>query len=115
MRRVFIAMATVGGLLLGTPAAAEEASSEAIVASIPIGASKQQVEGHYGTPTDTTLSEEGNEIWTYDIKHMRVEHREGLLSTLGLSSGNVGVDETERVFRIWFDKDGKVAAAKALE
>ena len=114
VRRIFFA-AALGSLLLAGPAIAEEASSEAIAASIPIGATQQEVESHYGTPTHRTLSEDGNAIWTYDIKHLRVEHQETLLSTLGFSSGNEAVDETERMFRIWFDKDGKVADVKALQ
>ncbi len=115
MRQVFIAMAALGCLILGGPAAAEEASSQEIAASIPIGTTKQQLEAHYGTPTSVAFSQEGNEIWTYDIKKVRVEHKEGLLSTLGLSSGTEGVDETVRIFRVWFDQNGKVTAAKALQ
>lgn len=118
MRQLFIAMAAVGSLLLGNPAAAEQASAETIAASIPIGATKQDMESHYGSPTDVKLSPEGNEIWTYDIKEVRVKNEGGLLSELGITSegsDNEAVDKTERVFRVWFDENGKVTAAKALQ
>ncbi len=115
MRQVIIAMAAAGSLHLAVPAAAEQASSETIATSIPIGATQQDVESHYGSPTETTLSEEGNEIWTYDIKEVRVKNEGGLLSELGLASGNEGEDATDRKFRVWFDKNGRVTAAQALQ
>ncbi len=118
MRQVIFAVLASSSLLLGNPAAAEEASAETIAASIPIGATKQDMEKHYGSPTDVSLSEEGNEIWTYDIKEVQVKNEGGLLSDLGITSeasDNVAGKESERIFRVWFDQNGKVTAAKALQ
>lgn len=115
MRQVLLAMAALGSLLLGDPAAAQQASAETIADSIPIGATKQDVESHYGAPTETALSEEGNEIWTYDIQELQVKNEGGLLSDLGFTSGNEAGRKSVRVFRVWFDRDGKVTAARALE
>ncbi len=118
MKQLFLAVAAAGSLLLATPAAAEEASAETIAASIPIGATKADMEKHYGSPTDVRLSEEGNEIWTYDIKEIQVKNEGGLLSDLGITSeasdNEVG-SESERKFRVWFDQNGRVTAAKALD
>lgn len=115
MRKLFFAVAAAASLLLSAPAVAEQASAETIAASIPIGATKQDMEKHYGSPTDVSLSEEGNEIWTYDIKEVRVKHEDGLLSDLGITDGtNEAVDKSDRAFRVWFDQNGKVMAVKAL-
>ncbi|GAB5468005.1 MAG: hypothetical protein Kilf2KO_10350 [Rhodospirillales bacterium] len=115
MRRIFFAIAAASSLLLSLPAAAEDISAQAMAASIPIGASEQEVTTHFGAPTDRSLSQAGNEIWTYDIKKVHVEHRGGLLSDLGFSSGNEAGTESERIFRVWFDANGKVTAAKPLQ
>ncbi|MEO1190133.1 MAG: hypothetical protein AAFY02_00110 [Pseudomonadota bacterium] len=116
MRVAFFALAAVFGLLLSAPSAAvaEQATAEALAASVPLGATPKEIEERYGTPTERTLSEDGGEIWTYDIKTLAVKNDGGLLDDLGFSSGNVAGAESERIFRIWFDHQAQVTAARAL-
>ncbi len=114
MRKIILAMAAASGLWLGAPALAQQASSGTIAASIPVGATEQDVESHYGPPTEQTLSEQGNEIWTYDIDEVQVEHKDSLLYELGFSSGNESEDKTVRKFRVWFDANGHVTEARPL-
>jgi outer membrane protein assembly factor BamE (lipoprotein component of BamABCDE complex) len=107
----FIAMFMAAAVLAGCASSGNQVlkgeTAETVSTKITKGVStKDNVRKAYGDPTNTSFTDGGNEIWTYNYAHATAT-AVSYVPIVGLFAGGADVDKKQLV--ILFDKAGVVS------